>query len=97
MRKGEMADVIAHPCNPKRVVQLWITFGGLILLRTLASGLDKTRFCKTETRPRPGLIEILRLRRDRDFYKMIFRDRDNTETKNLDREMREIENETRIS
>ena len=30
-------------------------------------------------------------RRDRDFCKMIFRDRDETETRNLDREIREIE------
>ena len=64
---------------------------------SLISGLDETTFCETETRPRPGLIEISRPRRDRDFYKMIFRDRDETETRNLDREMREIENETRIS
>ena len=58
------------------------------------TGLDETRFCETETRPRPGFIEISRPRRDRDFYKMIFRDRDKTETRNLDRE---IETETRVS
>ena len=40
------------------------------------TGLDETTFCETETRPRPGLIEISRPRQDRDFYKMIFRDRD---------------------
>ena len=58
------------------------------------SELDKTTFCETETRPRlvlveisrlrtrprPGLIEISRPRRYHDFCKMIFRDRDETET-----------------
>ena len=38
-----------------------------------------------------------RPRRDRDFYKMNFRDRDETETRNLDREIREIETEARFS
>ena len=44
-------------------------------------GLDETTFCETETRPRPGFIEISRPRQDRDFYKMIFRDQDETETR----------------
>ena len=38
-----------------------------------------------------------RPRRGREFCKMIFRDRDETETRNLDREIREIETETRVS
>ena len=59
--------------------------------------LDETTFFETETRPRPGLVKISRPRRDREFCKMIFRDRDETETRNLDREIREIETETRVS
>ena len=53
---------------------------------------------KTRDSRREFFISLFsRPRRDRDFCKMIFRDRDETETRNLDREMREIENETRIS
>ena len=59
--------------------------------------LDETTFFETETRPRPGLDKISRPRRDREFCKMISRDRDNTETRNLDQEIREIETETRVS
>ena len=52
--------------------------------------LEETRrdFCKMTFRD---------LRRYRHFWKMIFRDRDETETRNLDREIREIETETRVS
>ena len=50
----------------------------------------KKKFSKLEEIPQDP-------RRDRDFCKMIFRDRDETETRNLDREIREIETETRVS
>ena len=43
------------------------------------------------------IILVSRPRRDREFCKMISRDRDNTETRNLDQEIREIETETRVS
>ena len=42
-------------------------------------GLDETTFFETKTRPRPDLVKISRPRRDRDFWKMSFRDRDQTE------------------
>ena len=52
---------------------------------------------RLETR-REFLISLFsRPRRDRDFYEIIFRDRDETETRNLDREIQEIETETRVS
>ena len=40
---------------------------------------------------------ISRPRQDREFSNITFRDRDETETRNLDREMRDIETETRVS
>ena len=36
------------------------------------TGLDETTFCETETRTRPGLIEISRPRQDQDFFKNDF-------------------------
>ena len=53
---------------------------------------------KTRDSRREFFISLFsRPRRDRDFCRMIFRDRDETETRNLDREIREIETETRVS
>ena len=52
---------------------------------------------RLETRREISRNLFSRPRRDREFRKMFFRDRDETETRNLDREIREIETETRIS
>ena len=46
------------------------------IITYIRAGLDETTFCETETGPRRGLIKILRLRRDWEFYKMIFRGQD---------------------
>ena len=43
------------------------------------AGLDETTFFETETRPRPGLVKISRLRRDQDQAWSKFRDQDETE------------------
>ena len=52
---------------------------------------------RLETKTEDWIILVSRPRRDREFCKMISRDRDDTETRNLDREIREIETETRVS
>ena len=52
---------------------------------------------RLETKTENWIILVSRPRRDREFCKMISRDRDDTETRNLDREIREIETETRVS
>ena len=52
---------------------------------------------RLKTKPRLLKNDFTRPRRDQDFCKMIFQDRDETEKRNLDREILEIETETRVS
>ena len=101
---GQSKKCVWAYLNAQCPLQFHSTFIAIKAKLTAFSFREEKKFSKIkknslriETRRELSKSLFSRPRRYREFCKMIFRDRDETETRNLDREIREIETETRVS